>query len=215
MREEPAAEPADHAAQAVIARQAAEIAHLRQLLAEEHLAADLREALGLTAVAAVLARPIGEQRLLEMILGTAMQAIAAHAGALFLVDEERGDLIFRVALGGQAVEVRDLRVPLGHGVAGLVAVSGQPMIVSNAEEDARQASDIAARVHYQPRTMLCVPLLFDDRVIGVLELLDKVEASSFTMDDMAMLSRFAEQAAVAIEQAHVQYNLTRMLQALI
>jgi GAF domain-containing protein len=62
--------------------------------------------------------------------------------------------------------------------------------------------------------MLCVPLLFDDRVIGVLELLDKVDAPNFTMDDMAMLARFAEQAAVAIDQAHVQNNLTRMLQVL-
>lgn len=214
MLDDPPAEAA-RATQALLAQQATEIARLRQRLADADLAADLRETLGLAAVAMALTEPIGEEHLLELILSTAMQVIAANAGALFLVDDERNDLIFRVALGGQAREVKGLRVPLGHGVAGLVAASGQPMIVSDAEEDARQASDIAAQVKYQPRTILCVPMLFDDRIIGVLELLDKLDAPNFTMGDMATLGRFAEQAAIAIEQARTQKNLARLVQTLI
>lgn len=200
---------------ALLAQQADEIALLRRQLEAGDLAADLRATLGLATVATVLSAPIGEERLLELILANAMQAIAANAGALFLVDGVHNDLVFRLALGGEAGEVNGIHVPLGHGVAGLVAVSGQPMILSDADGDPRHASDIAARVNYRPRTILCVPMLLDDRVIGVLELLDKLDAPAFTMGDMATLSLFAEQAAVAIEQAQVQQNMARLVGSLI
>jgi len=215
MPEDPPVASAASAMRALLEQQADEIASLRQRLAAEDLAGDLRDTLGLVTVATALSAPIGEERFLELILSTAMQAIAANAAALFLVDEERNDLVFRLALGGEAGGVQGLRVPLGHGVAGLVAVSGQPMILSDADGDVRQASDIAARVNYQPRTILCVPMLLDDRVIGVLELLDKLDAPVFTMGDMATLSSFAEQAAVAIEQAQVQQHLARLVRSLI
>src|SRR5207245_1557500 len=117
------------------------------------------------------------------------------------INEETHELIFEVALGQKAQEVKKFAIPLGHGIAGLVAVSGQPMAISDAQRDPRQASDIARSVGYVPQSILCVPLFYNDQIIGVLELLDKADASSFTAADMETLGLFANQAAVAIEQS--------------
>jgi GAF domain-containing protein len=120
-------------------------------------------------------------------------------------------LIFEVALGSKAEEVRKFRVPLGHGIAGLVAVSGQPMAISDAAKDQRQAADIAESVGYQPESILRVPLFYEEELIGVLELLDREGAPAYSTADMATLGLFANQAAVAIEQSRNQQNMGELL----
>ena len=213
MNDEPRAESPETLAQAreTMERQREEIERLRRRIADERLAEDLRDALTLAVTAGTIASPVTHSRLLEMIVETAAHVIFARAAALFLVDEEAEELIFEVALGSKAEEVKKFRVPLGHGIAGLVAVSGQPMAISNAENDPRQAADIAQSVGYAPQSILCVPLFYEDQVIGVLELLDKEGASSFSASDMEDLSLFANQAAVAIEQSRTNRNLAALL----
>jgi GAF domain-containing protein len=198
-------------AQATIAQQAAEIERLRRQLADERFAEQLQEALALAATTATLASPVKYSRLLEMIVQTGAYVIGAQAAALFLIDEEAQELIFEVALGQKAEEVKKFRVPLGHGIAGLVAVSGQPMAISDAQHDPRQAAGIAQSVGYVPKSILCVPLFYEDQIIGVLELLDKQGASSFSAGDMEALGLFANLAAVAIEQSRTHRNLGTLI----
>ncbi len=198
-------------AHVTIAQQAEEIERLRRQVADEQFAEELREALRLAGTAGVIASPVSHARLLEMIVQTAAHVISAQAGALFLVDEEQEELIFEVAIGPKAEEVKKFRVPLGHGIAGFVAVSGQPVAISNAENDPRRATDIAQSVGYIPQNILCVPLFYNDQIIGVLELLDKQGAPSFSPADMAALGLFANQAAVAIEQSRTHRNLAALL----
>lgn len=197
-------------ARAAIARQAREIERLRRL-ADEGGAAELRAALALAATVGTIGSPVTHGRLLEMIVETAAAVIGARAGALFLIDEPAGDLVFEVAIGPKADAARRFRVPLGHGIAGLVAVSGQPMAVANADQDPRQAADIARGTGYTPQSILCVPLVYAERVIGVLELLDKDSAPTFSAHDMETLGLFANQAAVAIEQSRTRNLLGTLL----
>jgi len=138
----------------------------------------------------------GRAALLE-IVETAVRIIDASAGALLLIDEEADELVFEVAIGGKAEEVKRFRVALGQGVAGLVALSGQPMSIADASE-AETARDIAEAVGYYPRNLICVPLVYESQVIGVLEVLDKRGAEAFGPDDMKTLSLFAGEAAIAI-----------------
>jgi GAF domain-containing protein len=206
-------EPPASRMQQVIDDQAAEIGALRGRLAESQFAEELKNSLVDAAAAGAIAAPLTHPRLLELIVETAMQVVAAEAGALFLLDEQARELSFEVALGPHASAVRHLRVPLGHGIAGLVAYSGQPIIVADAGRDPRQASDIARIAGYTPRSILCVPLLRGERVIGVLELLDKHGSTSFAPADMEISAPFAEQAAVAIEQSLAVRNLSGLLAA--
>ncbi len=197
-------------ARATIARQAEELERLRRQLGEERLAERLREALALATATGTIASPVTHSRLLEMIVETAAHIISARAGSISLVDERAGELVFEVSIGPQAQEIKKIRLPLGQGIAGLVAVCGQPIAVSDAPGDPRFASDVAASTGYVPTSLLCVPLYHEDRVIGVLELLDKEGDRSFSPADMEALGLFANLAAVAVEQSRVLRNLASL-----
>jgi GAF domain-containing protein len=202
-------------ARATIARQAEEIEALQQQLQREQFAEELRQLLsGLEATSIILA-PFTHSRLLEMVVQTAMQVISAQAGSLFLIDEEAKDLVFEVAIGPKSQAAKQFRVPLGHGIAGMVAVSGQPMAIMHADEDQRLAIDIASSVDYVPKSVLCVPLFYDDHVIGALELLNKIGEPSFRPTDIEMLALFAKIAAIAIAQSRAYQDQRSMLNALL
>lgn len=198
-------------ARSTIALQAEEIGRLQRKLEGERFAEELRQALATASMAGTIASPVTHTRLLEMIVQTAAHVIGANAASLFLIDEEHQQLTFEVAIGPRAAELKKFTVPLGTGVAGLVAISGQPMAVSDAQHDPRHASDLARRVGYAPQSILCVPLLYNEEITGVLELLDKKGAPSFGGEDMELLGYFANQAAVAIEQSRTHRNLVALI----
>ena len=89
--------------------------------------------------------------------------------------------------------------------------SGQPIATSNVRQDARFNQDFAESTGYVPDSILATPLLSDDRIIGVMEVLDKINASSFDMQDMELLGMFAQQAAMAIEQSQQIENIEKAL----
>jgi GAF domain-containing protein len=169
----------------------------------------LRDTLRLATTAGIIGSPVSHARLLEMIVETGAHVIGARAGALFLLDEETDELTFEVAIGSRAAEVKRFRVPLGHGIAGIVAASGQAMAIKDAAGDPRLASDIAESVGYVPETVLCVPLFYGDNVIGALELLDK--EGGFTAGDLEALGLFANQAAVALQLSRTYENVAGLL----
>jgi GAF domain-containing protein len=192
---------------ATIRRQAAEIERLQRELAGLRPLIDLRDALHLAGVAGIVGAPASPTRLTRMLVVTAADVINAQAGSLFLLDHERDELVFEVAIGPKAAAAEKFRIPLGHGIAGLVAATGQPMAIADTEADTRDAEDIAAAVGYSPRNVLCVPLMYEDDLIGVLELLDKEGGQPFSAIDMEVLALFAELAAVAVKQDHVLEQL--------
>jgi GAF domain-containing protein len=179
------------------------------------LAAELRAAIGVGGLVNTIAAPMAHSQLLELIVKTAAHVLHARAGSLLLLDETRHELVFTVSATEDISQFRDIRIPLGTGIAGLVALSGQPMAVADAQSDPRHATDIAAQTGYLPRSLLCVPLTYKDAVIGVLELLDKQGAPFFDADDIHALSLFANQAAIAIQLSHTQQDLARLLRSLL
>lgn len=182
---------------------------------QARLATELRAALGVTRAASIISAPVAFSQLLEMIVRTAAHVLHARGGSLLLVDEGRQELIFEVSTVDDISDLKHIRVPLGQGIAGLVAVTGQPLAVEDAQSDPRHAAEIAQRTGYRPSSLLCVPLPYHDTVIGVLELLDKEGAAGFNANDMHALSLFASQAAVAIEQSRAQRSLAGLLRELL
>jgi putative methionine-R-sulfoxide reductase with GAF domain len=179
---------------------APDLAHERQL--HEALASDIPESAD---------RAQSHARLLESIVASAAQTIGARYGSLFLIDEDTQELVFEVSLRERLEELRRFRLPLGRGIAGLVAMSGQPIAVSDVPGDPRHAADIAEQTGYTPKNLLCVPLQAGDRVIGVLELLDKTGDDSFSIGDMQVLGSFADRAAKTIEESVLHQGVLRLI----
>ncbi|HWP28178.1 MAG TPA: GAF domain-containing protein [Chloroflexota bacterium] len=202
-------------AEATILAQAREIAELRDQLADATFAEELRQALVRMGAAGQLTAPVAHNELLDLIVRTAAHVLGAQAASLFLIDHETNELVFEVALGESAAEARRFRVPLGEGIAGWVAATGQPVAVSDASQDPRFAAAIARSIGYIPRSVLCIPLRSGEAIIGVVELFDKANGQPFTAADMELLGQFASQAAVAIEQSRIVRDLTQLFSAVL
>jgi GAF domain-containing protein len=145
--------------------------------------------------------PSSDDALLESIVTAAARIFSAAAATLLLVDDDGESLLFRVAVGRNPYDVLGMKIPINKGIAGYVAMTGQPISVSNTEQDARFYTAFAKDVGYVPESILATPLLSGDRVIGVLEVLDKIDAASFGLQDMELMGLFAQQAALAIEHS--------------
>jgi GAF domain-containing protein len=198
-------------ARATIARQAEEIERLRRRLSDESFAEDLGQTLTLAAAVGTVASPVKHGLLLKMIVETAAAVIGARAGSLFLIDLATDELVFEVAFGSRAEQIEGHRMPAGRGIAGLVARSGQPMAISDARDNPQVFKDIGDRIGYHPESILCVPLFYADRVLGVFEMLDKVGAPAFSSEDMRTLGMFANQAAVAIELSRTYRHVAPLI----
>jgi putative methionine-R-sulfoxide reductase with GAF domain len=180
----------------------------------------LRDALAGLGMLGMLAQPQSAHQLLSLLVRNAMQVTGARVGTLRLLDKATNELVFEVIEGSnlppRAVEAaRAQRVHLGEGVAGLVAATGQAAVRSDLAADARFVAQATERIGFVPNSLLCLPLNGEDRILGVIELFDKTNGAKFTAADMATLGLFGEAAAVAIGQAQVLNDLTRLFAAML
>ena len=152
--------------------------------------------------------PSSDLPLLQSIVDASARIFGAAAASIALVDAERKELEFKVSFGAGNDEIVGMKIPIDKGIAGYVAMTGQPIGISNVREDARFNKDFAESTGYVPQSILATPLLWGDRVIGVMEVLDKIRAPSFGMEEMELLGLFADQAAIAIFQAQQFRNIS-------
>jgi GAF domain-containing protein len=145
--------------------------------------------------------PHANDDLLKSIVEAAGKIFNAAAASILLVNEQEQVLIFKVAYGASNQDLVGVKFPMDKGIAGYVAMTGQPLSISNARQDPRFNQDFAKSTGYVPSSILATPLLAGDQVIGVMEVLDKINSASFGMQDMDLLAIFAKQAAIAINQS--------------
>ncbi|GHV75955.1 Fis family transcriptional regulator [Spirochaetia bacterium] len=139
--------------------------------------------------------------LLTRILESATRLCDGEASSLLMVDHERGELQFKIALGIKGAEVKKFTVKFGEGIAGWVAANNESVIVNDVINDKRHLSAISNQIGYPSKTMLAVPMHNRDECVGVIELLNKKDNHYFTNDDLEWLEIFANQAAIAIQNA--------------
>ncbi len=143
-------------------------------------------------------------RLLGLILESATKSIDADRGTLYLVDDVKKELWSKVLQGKDMVEIR---LPIGKGIAGYVAESGETIIIPDAYADPRFNQEIDKRTGYRTRNMLCMPMKNkDNKIIGVFQLLNKKEGC-FDNDDVSFIDAFSAHASVAIENARMAQEM--------
>jgi len=160
-------------------------------------------ALGLRRVSRFLDHVTDLRALLEATMKEARELADAEASSLLLWDADREELFFEVALGEKADGVRSVRLKLGQGVAGAAAQTRAAVNVPDVNQDDRWFSEADAASGFRTRSILAVPMLREDRLVGVLEVLNHRSGGGFTGDDEANLSVLAGQAALVIENARL------------
>jgi len=156
---------------------------------------DLRAAVA----AGVLGAEEAYRSLLQSIVEVARAIFGAKASSVFLLDEATDELVFEAVAGEGADTLIGKRFPSSTGVAGWVLVTRQPLVIENVTEDPRFARDAAESTGYVPKGLMSVPLLNEERALGVLSVLDRPTKSRFTLAEMDLLGLFANQAAIALD----------------
>ena len=138
---------------------------------------------------------------LELALENAEEVCRAETSSIWELDEEHKELFFRVVRGSAAGAIRDLRVPLGAGIVGSVAASGEAEVVNDVAADPRWQGD--ASDEFQTRAILAVPLRAQGKIIGVVQLLNPVGRDRFTAGDLWRMRQFAAILAPALQNARL------------
>jgi GAF domain-containing protein len=153
--------------------------------------------------AAVTAGVLGAEELhrtlLQSIVETARAIFRAKAASIFLLDEETDELVFEAVAGQGEDTLIGKRLPSSTGIAGWVAVTRQPLVVEDVGGDPRFAREAAESTGYVPKGLMAVPLVHEERTLGVLSVLDRPKQSKFSLAEMELLGQFGAQAAVALE----------------
>jgi GAF domain-containing protein len=153
--------------------------------------------------AAVAAGVVGSEEtfrsLLQSVVEVARAIFGAQASSIFILDEENDELVFEAIAGPGADTLIGQRFPSSTGIAGWVLVTRQPLVIEDVSQDPRFAKDIAETTGYVPKGLMAVPLLNEERVLGVLEVLDRPHSSQFSLVEMDLLGLFANQAAIALD----------------
>jgi GAF domain-containing protein len=153
-----------------------------------------------TAVAAgVLAGDELHRSLLASIVETARAIFAAKASSIFLLDEDADELVFEAVAGEGSDKLLGKRFPADTGIAGWVLATRQPLVLEDVEGDPRFGREAAESTGYVPKGMMAVPLLHEDTALGVLSVLDRPKDTHFTLAEMDLLGRFANQAAIGLD----------------
>lgn len=151
------------------------------------------------AAVGVLASEEAHLELLRSIVEVARAIFGARASSIFLLDEETDELVFEAIAGLGSAELVGSRFPSSTGIAGWVLATRQPLVLEDVSEDPRFAREVAAATGYVPRGLMAVPLLYEERALGVLEVLDRPDRARSPLEEMDLLGLFAGQAAIALD----------------
>jgi len=152
----------------------------------------------------ILELRLGIEGLIQRVVFMASKVMNADRASLFLVDATAGELWSKVA---QGEEIREIRFPIGKGIAGWVAQHDELVNIDNAYEDFRFNDDVDRHTGYQTTSILCGPVKnFQGETIGVIQVINKKEGS-FQHGDKALFSAFSYQTAIAVENFHLYQKI--------
>ncbi|MFQ5988333.1 MAG: GAF and HD-GYP domain-containing protein [Candidatus Methylomirabilales bacterium] len=140
---------------------------------------------------------------LRRTVEAATRLMECEVGSLLLLNAERNELVFEVALGERGREVKEVRLKVGEGIAGWVAKTGKTAMVNDVGRDPRFLGRVDVRTHFITRNMICVPVKSRDRIIGVLQAINRLSLRSFTIEDQRLFESLARQVGIAIENARL------------
>ena len=141
-------------------------------------------------------------QVLDLIIAKAVEMLECEAGSILLYNKEKDFLYFSASTSSDSKKLAEIPVPLTDSLAGAIFSKNIPLIVNNVDKDIRHNSSVAAQVNFRTNSLLGVPMRIQNRVTGVLEALNKKQAT-FTEEDVKILTAIASQAAVAIENAQL------------
>jgi transcriptional regulator with GAF, ATPase, and Fis domain len=150
-------------------------------------------------------------QLLTYLMTCATKVMKAKDSSLMLVDDRTNELVFKVALGEKGKKVQEFRLKMGQGIAGQVALTGEPIVVTDTGKDKRWERAIDLATGFETKSIMCVPIKLRGKTVGVIEVLNAGYSGPLTSEDLDIFSAFANTAGVALQNARlfsaIQYSV--------
>ncbi|HSV97688.1 MAG TPA: SpoIIE family protein phosphatase [Spirochaetota bacterium] len=141
-------------------------------------------------------------KLLTIVMEIIKEIMETEASTLLLYEEQTRELVFKVALGEAGKELQErYRVKIGQGIAGWVAENRATVYINDAYADERFDPSFDAKTGFTTRSMLCAPLLFKGRLVGVIQAINPVNRPGFDDEDVVLFNAFATQCVLAVQNA--------------
>lgn len=154
-----------------------------------------------------LTRTTDLDALLNKIIKYAGIIVKAEAASILLLDKKKNELYFKVSLGKKSKEIKKYRVKVGEGIAGWVAEKGKSLIIDDVTKDKRWAKKIDTSTKFKTKSLICVPLILEKEIMGVMEVINKKDNKSFDKNDEESLNSFANQVVIALWNASIIEDL--------
>lgn len=161
----------------------------------------------LLEVARKMSIAVDFEALLREILHSSQEVMCAEAGSIFLPDGDTGELIIHSASGDKAPLLNATRIPKGAGIAGSVFTERQTVNIRDTRNDPRHYRKVDEKTGFETRAMITAPLLNGDRCLGVVQVLNPVEAPFFDDEDEEIFEGFAALIASTLVRLEAQKQL--------
>ena len=150
--------------------------------------------------------------LLEMVMNIliiALDAVESENGSILLLDEESDELVFVAVVGDRSDELTDFRIPAGSGIAGWVNSHKKATLVSDVRKDDRWISAVDQSIGFHTQSLMAVPLILEDRVLGVMEVVNSRTENQFSDKDLDLLQLVARLASYVFGSAEDGPDITQ------
>ncbi len=164
----------------------------------------------LSHLSQILNSTLDHKEIRRRAMEAATRLMRAEVGSLLLVNEEKHQLYFEVALGDREEEIKTISLNFGEGIAGWVAQRGKPLVVNSPGKDRRFFKGVDERTEFKTRNIICVPVKVKKKIIGVLEAINKKGKGQFDKEDLSLLTSLADQVAIALDNSRLYQELEEM-----
>ncbi|MBN1993021.1 MAG: GAF domain-containing sensor histidine kinase [Anaerolineae bacterium] len=158
-------------------------------------------------ISQILNSTLSLKPLLQIIVQAATELTGTEQCSIMLMDRNSHELRFAEATGGVSEALKKVPVPLEGSIGGWVVRSNRPLLIRDVKNDPRWHRGVDETIDFETRSILGVPLKVRDKVIGVLEVVNKVGEGGFVQDDIQIAETLGAQAAIAIENARLMDEL--------
>ena len=141
---------------------------------------------------AILSGTLRLDVVLDALLAKAKEVCTAEACSIMLKDQITDELYFHIVKGEKSSALRNVRLKLGEGISGWVAENKKAVLVEDCKKDKRFDGKADQKSSFETRTMMCVPLTVKDRVLGTIQVLNRIDKRPFDSKRSAYFSSFGK-----------------------
>ena len=167
-----------------------------------------------TDVAIDIGKPLAKAKTIKEILDIVMYQVGCIFQplhwSLLLKDPKTSNMVFSVVVGTNKKKLQGVKLPKGEGIAGHIMETGESLIIEDVAKDKRFSIRVDKYSGFKTQSIIGTPLKTDDKIFGVIELINRIGDNHFTPQDLKILSSIAEYAAIAIERFYYNQTLTNL-----